>query len=157
MALAVSRRRASCSALVGRPRRGRSALDGSRTAAGGVVATWAPSQCSTSSKRHRRRLVPGRRQMGGSDWGLRVASLRMLATDLWMQVESSSTVSNLFMGVTVRSRPTKGLNRVRMSPRDRTLDRSPSGITWSEFGGVVPLVAFPALPNCSPLNTPASS
>lgn len=82
----------------------------------------------------------------GAIGGLRVASLRMLATDLWMQVESSSTVSNLFMGVTVRSRPTKGLNRVRMSPRDRTLDRSPSGVTWSEFGGVVPHVAI----SCSP-------
>ena len=44
-------------------------------------------------------MVLGSRQIGGSDCGLRVASLRMLALDLWMNSASCSTVSNDDMAV----------------------------------------------------------
>lgn len=97
--LACWRCRATCSALVGLPRFGlvSSLVGGTVRVAASPQTCWA-SQPSTSSIRQRSRFVPGSRQIGGSEAGLRVASLRMLATDLCMYDASSSTVSNGFIG-----------------------------------------------------------
>lgn len=85
----------TCSALVGRPRfGGPGATKGEMSEA---EVTCSASHCSTSSTRHRSRFVPGNRQMGGRDCGLRVASLRMLATDFCRYSESCSTVSKACM------------------------------------------------------------
>ena len=85
--------RATSSALVGRPRFGFASSFVGRTAVWAVTPrTCRASQLYTSSMRHSSRLVPGRRQMGGRDFWLRVASLRMLATDLCRHCASWSTV-----------------------------------------------------------------
>ena len=80
----VARRcRATCSALVGRPRFGFAlSLAGGTSTGTASPRTCRASQPSTSSMRQRSRFVPGGRQIGGSEAGLRLASLRMLATDL---------------------------------------------------------------------------
>lgn len=89
--------RATCSALVGRPRRGRESSATTKATGRDIPSTWAANQRSTSSARQSKRLVPGRRQIGGRDCGLRVASLRMLAIDLCRQTDSCSTVISSFI------------------------------------------------------------
>lgn len=64
---------------------------------------WA-NQWATSASRQSSRFVPGKRQIGGSDFGLRVASLRTLLTDLWIRDASISTVSKVCMATPVRAR-----------------------------------------------------
>jgi hypothetical protein len=64
-----------------------------------------PTTCSAthrtkSSSRQRSRFVPGSRHIGGSDFGLRLTSLRMLLTDLWILDARSSTVRRLSIGDT---------------------------------------------------------
>ena len=92
--------RASSSALVGRPRRGISADLTARSSKPWLM-TCSASQSSTSSARQSKRLVPGKRQIGGSEQGLRVASLRMLATDLCGQRANSSTVKSTTLEVVI--------------------------------------------------------
>lgn len=69
---------------------------------GSHLTTNLASQTAMSSLRHNRRLLPGRRQIGGRVDGLREASLRMLAGDLCKSTAnwSTDTSSNIELPLT---------------------------------------------------------
>jgi hypothetical protein len=68
---------------------------------GGGVATpttCCANHCSISSSRQKRRLVRGKRQIGGNALGLRLASERTEATDLNKRAARPSTVTSVDIG-----------------------------------------------------------